>query len=692
MPSFWSIAVNAPMREPLTYSSNEDLPPLRRGQSVIVPLGTRKANGVVLGPAKPPSEELLEKIKNIISVHDERPDLPEAYVAWLEWIASYYIYSPGSVFESVFPALNKSTSKNKTRKTSVIPNVERTNFLDLMPEQKIVFEKISSQKNFSTHLLFGVTGSGKTEVYLRLLQDCIAQGHAGLVLVPEISLTPQLIHRFVGRFGDQVAVLHSQLTDRERTNQWWDFVNKKKNILIGARSALFCPRDDLKLIVVDEEHEASFKQDEKLKYNARDCAIVLAKNLNCSVVLGSATPSLESWKNAIDGKFFLHKMQQRVSDRPLPTIEILDLRKEKEESDTLKKAPSQSATSVFKTSKAELPFWLTQKLYEKIYLSLEAKSQVALFLNRRGMAQLVICPSCGHTRECPNCDINLTLHAHHHLVCHYCDYHENFKTKCPDCLEGELQSIGLGTELVENDLRRLFPEARLARADRDEITNRLELEELITNMENHEIDILIGTQMIAKGLDFKNLNLVGLLLADVGFNFPDFRATERSYQLITQMSGRAGRHVGPDEAPGQVIVQTFNPEHPALDFAKNKTFEEFAAFELNLRNMLKYPPVGRLICFRIMADSLQAAQEASRLLSRRAEALKEKFSIYSEVEILGPTEAPIAKLRGQFRYQILLKGLQHNVINQMARQILGQEDWLPKKSKVVVDVDPLALL
>lgn len=682
MSQYWSVAVNAPLKETLTYEAHTPDFSYQRGQSVIVPLGMRKAQGVIVGPALAPNENLKDKIKSITQVNEARPIIPEPYMSWLEWMAHYYIYGLGAVFENVFPPLDKATNKNKTRKASVIPVVERTEFLTLTTEQEHVFNNISQEKKFSTHLLFGVTGSGKTEVYLRLLQECLREGKAGVVLVPEISLTPQLIHRFVGRFGDQVAVLHSQLTDRERTNQWWDFVEKKKSILVGARSALFCPRDDLGLIIVDEEHEASFKQDEKLKYNARDCAIMLAKNLNCPVVLGSATPSLESWKNALDKKFHLHKMSHRVSDRPLPQIEILDLRKEKE----LK------SEEVPHKTKIPLPFWLSKNLHEKIKLALETKSQVALFLNRRGMAQLILCPSCGHTRQCPNCDINLTLHGHHHLICHYCDYHENFKTKCPDCTEGELENIGLGTELVEHDLQRLFPEARLARADRDEITNRLDLEDLITRMENHEIDILIGTQMIAKGLDFKNLKLVGLLLADVGFNLPDFRATEKSYQLITQMSGRAGRHVATGEAPGQVVVQTFNPDFPALDFAQNKTFESFAEHELRMREVLKYPPHGRLVCFRVLGDTLQSAQQTSRLLARRAEALKEKFSAYQEVEILGPTEAPIAKLRGQFRYQILLKGQSHNVMNQLTRQILGQEDWIPKKTKVIVDVDPLALL
>ena len=306
---------------------------------------------------------------------------------------------------------------------------------------------------------------------MQLFEKCIRENKKGLFLVPEISLTPQLVNRFVERFGDQVAVLHSQLTDRERTNQWWEIIEGEKKILIGARSALFCPVQNLGLVVVDEEHESSFKQDEKLKYHGRDCAVMLGKFSNCPVILGSATPSLESWKNAQEKKYVLHSLLSRVADRPLPEIEIIDLRAEKEN----QKRPQ------------NLPFWLSECLYKKMLLALENKEQVALLLNRRGMANMVFCQSCGYSAECPNCDISLTLHAKSHLVCHYCDYHQNFTIKCPQCSGGELTALGLGTELIEADLKKLFPDLEIARADRDEIQSRLDMENLIADMENEKI-------------------------------------------------------------------------------------------------------------------------------------------------------------------------------------------------------------
>jgi primosomal protein N' (replication factor Y) len=457
-------------------------------------------------------------------------------------------------------------------------------------EQHASFESISKFKTFSSHLVFGVTGSGKTEIYLRLLEKVLEEGKTGIVLVPEISLTPQLIQRFSRRFGDKIAALHSQLTDRERTTQWWDIIEGRKRILVGARSALFCPIQNLGLIIVDEEHEPSYKQDEKLKYNGRDAAVMLAKQADCPIVLGSATPSLETWKNAVEKKYHLHTLKNRVANRSLPDMLVVDLREEK---------ASEEAQKLKEEKYSHLPFWMSPLLFEKMRSTLDDGYQAALFLNRRGVAQMVLCPACGHTRECPNCDINLTLHHHTHLVCHYCDYHESLKNKCPDCSEGHLEAMGLGTELLENDLAKLFPDKKIARADRDEIQTRTDLEDLILGMEEGTIDILVGTQMIAKGLDFPKLKLVGLVLADVGFNLPDFRATERSFQLITQMSGRSGRHVKPGESPGTVVIQTYNPEHESLVFAQKHDFEGFAQQELNNRSALSYPPVGKLLGFRL---------------------------------------------------------------------------------------------
>lgn len=665
----FKIAVEAPLPEALTYKSEQSL---ARGQTVYVPLGRgqRRTRGLVLGSAEP-----VENEKSVESIEAEFPTLPEPYIKWLEWVADYYIYPIGLTTQLAFPPLRKPIKERKSSRAPVVPQLDRDILPNLTPEQKKTFEDISAAQGFNTHLLFGVTGSGKTEVYLRLLEKVLEKGQTGLVLVPEISLTPQLVQRFARRFGDRIAALHSQLTDRERTNQWWDIVEGRKDILIGARSALFCPMKNLGLIIVDEEHEPSFKQEEKLKYHGRDAAVMLGKIIDCPVVLGSATPSLETWNNVLEKRYRLHTLANRVGDRALPNIEVVDLREDE------------------KDRPKDLPGWMSLTLYKKIIETLENKKQIALFLNRRGLSPLVICPDCAYTMSCPNCDINLTLHGNSHLVCHYCDYHENLKAQCPDCHEGEMSPLGLGTELLESDLKKLFPEAKVARADRDEIQNRADLEELIQKMEAGEIDILVGTQMIAKGLDFPNLHLVGLVLADIGFNLPDFRSTERSFQLITQMSGRSGRHIEKNQGAGSVFVQAYNTEHLSIEFAKKHDFLGFAEKELEHRKTFNYPPAGKLVSFRVQGLHLSAVKTTARRLAERATKLKEHFPTqYQSLEILGPVESAIPKLRNQFRYQVLFKGPQAKLLNVFTRQTLGNQDWLETGTRIVVDVDPITML
>jgi primosomal protein N' (replication factor Y) len=658
--NIWSIAVDAPLKGALCYLSPKNLQ-IRRGMYVEVPLGKRKAMGLVLRPGNP--VEGIE-LKEIESIKTDLIELPEHFITWLEWLSSYYIHPIGSVTSLVFPPLKKAEKERKSKKAPVVPILDKTTPPQLTVEQKQVFEKIKEFSAYFCHLIFGVTGSGKTEVYLRLLEEVLSKGKAGLVLVPEISLTPQLINRFSSRFGDQIAVIHSQLTDREKTNQWWDVVEGRKKILIGARSALFCPISNLGLIIVDEEHEPSYKQDEKLKYHGRDSAIMLAQKANCPIVLGSATPSLETWKNAQEGKYHLHEMKNRVENRSLPEIKILNLR-----------------------GLSEKGLWLHPELHEAIAHTLQKKEQVALFLNRRGVANMLACPACGFVFECPNCDISLTLHGKNHLVCHYCDYHQPSKDICPSCKEGEMTSYGIGTEQVEAEMKKLFPDAVVARADRDEVQNRTDLEDLIYKVEKKEIDILIGTQMIAKGLDFPELTLVGLVLADIGFNIPDFRSSERSFQLITQVSGRSGRH-----KLGQVFIQTLNPDHVSLQFALHADYAGFATQELASRMQLNYPPFGRLACFRIQGIHLSKVQTVARELAKRAEKLKNLNTNYTDLEVLGPAEASISKLRGQFRYQLLIKGISHKTINSFIQQLLGDEEWVLPAVRISVDVDPLHLL
>ncbi len=663
----WRVAVEAPIREPLTYSS--DLP-LERGQWVEVPLGKRSALGLVIDSTdRSPGESL----KSIRSLHNELPRLHESFVKWLERISNYYHYPLGLVAESSRPPLDKKKSNRKTQKPPVVKEVERDTPPELTAEQTRTIDDIPVTDRFQVHLVHGVTGSGKTEIYLRLLEKSLSQGKSAIVLVPEISLTPQLIHRFAQRFGDRVAAFHSQMTPREKTEHWWDIVEGRKQILIGARSALFCPQKSLGLIIVDEEHEPSYKQDDKLKYHARDAAIMLAHLQGCPVILGSATPSLESWQNAQIGKYKLHQLKKRVHSGDLPRVEIVDLRQQEKAGEIL-------------------PEWLSPRLHGRMTEVIEQGYQAALFLNRRGMANVVMCGSCGHSAQCPNCDINLTLHSRSHLICHYCDYHENYKTSCPSCAKGELRALGLGTEKLESDLMELFPGKKIIRADRDEIQNRQDLESFVSTMEKGEVDILVGTQMIAKGLDFPKLKLVGLVLADIGFNLPDFRATERNFQLIVQMSGRPGRHLHTENDRGEVIIQTFNPDHESLAFAGRHDYEGFAKQELEHRRLLNYPPVGRLISLRIQSSDQRKAYALASLTGARAAALKNQFPLYEGLEILGPAEAPLSKLKGQYRFHILLKGVHGPTLHDFMRKLMGDEKWVPARCRIVVDIDPLHLL
>ncbi|MCB0414430.1 MAG: primosomal protein N', partial [Bdellovibrionales bacterium] len=605
---------------------------------------------------------------------EERPLLPPKFLEWLIWLSDYYMYPIGKVIDSCFPSLPKKGRKKDF--SNLIPQLDSVDQpLELTNEQSTAFKTIKASKGFSSHLLFGVTGSGKTEVYLQSLKDIVEQDQQALILVPEISLTPQLIHRFECRFPGKVATIHSALTPREKTNQWYQCAEGSKNILIGARSALFCPMPNLQIIVIDEEHETSYKQDDHLRYHARDAAIMLAKKLNIPIVLGSATPSLETWQNALSGKYQLHELKNRVANRKMPSTYVVDLRTHKDQNQLENKS-------------SETPFWMSDLLKEKISATLEKNQQVALFLNRRGLAQTVFCESCGYHNTCPNCEISLTLHNSNHLVCHYCDYDIVYKEKCPECHEPSLIPLGMGTEKIEEDIKKIFPQAKIARADRDEIQSRDELVELIRSVESKETDILIGTQMIAKGLDFPHLTLVGLVLADISFNIPDFRSTERSFQLLTQVSGRSGRHLDDDAS---VVIQTYNPDHPSILYAKNVDYRGFAEEELKLREELLYPPYGRLISLKITSIDKQKASKCASILNSRCEVLQNKSS-YKNIQVLGPAESPIFRLRNKYRYHMLLKGPRTAPLKAFVSQLLADKKWIPAGTKVQIDVDPINML
>lgn len=665
---YLKIAVNAPMDVPLTYMQHPDGHSVCVGQSVKAPLGARKVNGVVVGHT---SDAGSFKLKPIAEVQDQRHLIPEDYLKWSSWIAKYYVHPIGRVMELMFPPLLKKTGTLRKKNKAVPEDLEQSYSPKLTDEQAQCIDAIKAQKGFSVNLLHGVTGSGKTEVYLNLIAEQVAAGKSSLVLVPEISLTPQLLHRFAARFPGEVAVIHSHLTSREKTNQWWSVYDGDKKILIGARSALFCPIKNLGLIVIDEEHEPSFKQEEQLKYHARDIAIMLGRFKNIPLVLGSATPSLETWNNCLERKFNYFEMKSRVADRKMPQIDVIDMSDERE------------------NKERSLPFWISDRLHQGIAARLLKKEQSVLFLNRRGVAQTAICSSCGYVHECPNCAITLTLHAKKHLVCHYCDYAIAFSEKCPKCNELEVSSLGIGTELVESDLQKLFPDAVIARADRDEITRREEMELLIDRMESGEIDILVGTQMIAKGLDFEAVTLVGLVMADVGFNIPNFRSSERSYHLITQVCGRSGRH---RDDGGEVIIQTYNPEHTSITHTVSGQLNEFYHEQLGHRKELFYPPYARLTAFRIQGLDLSKVIKTADILRLRAEELRLKYSAYEGIRVLGPAPAPLSKIKNKYRYQLLLKGPKADLMNKFIRQIMSDKSWIASRVKVIIDIDPMNMI
>ncbi len=651
---FYDVAVEAPLFKTFTYSSELPVSP---GQRVSVSFGKRSADGIVLKELSAPED--TTKIKSISSVHEDYPLQSTARLKWLRWISEYYVHPMGLVLQLCYPSLKKGG--RPTKKAAIKMSEKLSQSVQLTEEQQKASDSILNLPEFHAHLLYGITGSGKTEVYLDVLEKKIEEGKKGLVLVPEISLTPQLIRRFSERFGDQIAVLHSQLTDREKTNQWWSIVEGDKKILIGARSALFCPIPNLGVIVVDEEHEASFKQEEKLKYHARDCAIMLAKELGIPICLGSATPSLESWKNASEGKYHLHRLTKRVTTENVANIHVIDMRENKKDEDS------------------ELPSWMSDYLYQKINETLMEKKQVALFLNRRGLSQIVMCRGCGHTYMCPNCDISLSLHAKTHLTCHYCAFHEDLGDYCKICKVGETKPVGIGTEKVETDIQTLFPNTRTLRMDRDEVNDRITLEDSIRKIENSEIDIIIGTQMIAKGLDFKNLTLVGILLADIGFNIPDFRTGERSFQLLTQVSGRAGRH-----SQGDVVIQTYNPTFSSLVFAQNKNYEAFAEYELTHRKELFYPPYGKLMSVRIQSLNYTKLKDYIALLEKAVS----QYALGSSFQVLGPAPSPIFKIKNKYRYGMLVKAASSKQIREFYLRI--QEKLPPPHGvQVLPDIDPL---
>src|ERR1044072_5427653 len=544
--------------------------------------------------------------------------------------------------------------------------------LVLNAEQSVAHQKIiaavTTSGNAKPLLLHGVTGSGKTEIYLQAIRATLDRGRTSIVLVPEISLTPQTVERFKSRFAEiheAVAVLHSHLSHGERHDEWHKIHSGRARIVIGARSAIFAPLKSLGLIIVDEEHETTYKQEEAPRYHARDVAVARAKMEKCAVVLGSATPSLESYYNATAGKYDLATLMQRVDDQQMPLIRIVDLRQERR--------------------KEKIAPILSEKLSQAIADRLEKREQTILFLNRRGFSTSLLCGDCGEARDCPNCSVALTFHrqpASGRLSCHLCGHTAAVPKKCPNCGKDALIYAGFGTEKVEATVSQFFPKANVRRMDADSMTRKDSYRETLLNFRAGKTDILVGTQMIAKGLHFPNVTLVGIINADLPLQFPDFSAGERTFQLLTQVAGRAGR----GETSGEVFVQTYTPFSPSIQFARHHDFAGYFQQELEFRERCDFPPFKHAILITVRSAHEGRAKLSAETLKRRlSEALPEEFMLGDA------TPAPLEKLQGQFRFHILVRG---EAIMRLSRLVRETVDKLPfpEDVTVTVDVDPYQLL
>lgn len=738
-----NVAIPLPLAGPFTYRVADAFADrLQFGRRVLVPFRDKVRTGFIVGFAA--TDGFPSEIKDVIDIPEEEPYLSEGLWQFVQWLANYYLLPTGLVLKSALPPgsvrrskpwaivtpegmgwskslagedecrthrrfyksgailLNELSAKIGERRLReavdqgwirVEERIARPRItllkkklpellnpigmsgsrnghsLQLTSHQKTATDRLLEaigDGGFKPFLLFGVTGSGKTEVYLRAIEATLARGKRVLVLVPEIALTPQLAARFLSRLGGGVALFHSSLTPAQRLDEWRRIRGGKVNVVIAARSGIFLPMDDLGLIIVDEEHDPSYKQEDSCPYNAKDMALARGKLLGCCVVLGSATPSFETFLNSHRGRIERIDMPDRHHAGPLPHVELVDL----------KLCGGNQKTKAFVTS----------PLMEAIRQALDEKEQVVLFLNRRGFDTYSQCRSCGYVFSCPNCDISLTHHkANRELRCHICGYSRAAPPLCPKCSQSKIFFGGIGTQKVEEELMKIFPDARIERLDRDSTRRRDELVGILDRFTKKEIDILTGTQMIAKGHDFPGISLVGVLCGDMSLHFPDFRAAERTFQMLTQVAGRTGR----ETSSGRVILQTFDPNHEAIKFAASHAYEEFFEYESALRRELGYPPFGHLILVRIEGNVEKKVEARAIKIGRAARLLKGGSR---DVMILGPAPSPRRKAEGRFRWQLLFKGDNREPVRNLVKGLMNQGQLKASGIKIIVDVDPIDLM
>ena len=650
-----------PIRGTFHYQLPKGMAPAP-GCRVRVPFHRRQLVGMVVGLTRDPQPF---KTKPIDGVLDSEPVLTPDLLEAARGLARRTQAAWGEVLFSALPGYLRRGKPADTAPRSRIPESEeqpdRTTPLTLTAAQQRAFETIREAIRAERHqvfLLHGVTGSGKTEVYLQAIQEVFAAGKDSILLVPEISLTPQTIERFRGRFGHEaVAVLHSRMLESHRLMHWQRIRSGQARVVIGARSAVFAPVRRLGLIVVDEEHEPSYKQADAPRYHARQAAILRAGQAGAPVLLGSATPALESYNDALRGRAILLELPERIDRIPMPEVTIVDMRRQ--------------------TGRRRL---FSERLTEAIKQTLKKGEQGILFLNRRGFATVIQCGRCGQTAVCPACDHALTYHSgRQKLVCHPCHRLEPVPTLCPKCRGDYVRFRGMGTERVESELIRLFPGARISRMDTDATQARASHDRILKAFGRHEIDLLVGTQMIAKGLDFPRVTLVGVINADTALNLPDFRSAERTFQLLTQVGGRAGRA----QLPGQVVIQTHTPHHPAILAAQAHDFKTFYLKEIVVRKEVGLPPFTALVHWTVKSLSATKAEAQAQTL---AEQLRETMP--ETVRLLGPAPAPIPRLRRQSLWQIALTAPKPEILEAFLSGFL--EKHRPTKGvRWIVDVDPL---
>ena len=543
--------------------------------------------------------------------------------------------------------------------------IEKTKNLKLTDEQKNAYDKVVLDmitNSYEQFLLYGVTGSGKTEVYLQLIDKALKQEKTAIVLVPEISLTPQMIDRFIARFNkDEIAVLHSKLSIGERYDEWNKIKEGKAKIIIGARSAIFAPTENIGIIIIDEEHDSSYKSEAIPKYDAKEIAKRIAKENNCPLVLGSATPDLITYYKAQQGKVTLLELSKRANNSKLPEVEIVDLKMELANGNRS---------------------MLSTKLYGEIEQNLKQHRQTILFLNRRGFSTFIMCRECGYTVKCKNCNISMTYHkTENKLKCHYCGYEENVVTVCPECHSTKIRYFGTGTQKLEQEINKLFPEASTIRMDIDTVTKKNSHEEILNKFKNENIDILIGTQMVVKGHHFPNVTLVGVIAADSSLNIDDYRANERTFQILTQVAGRAGR----EQLDGKVIIQTYNPDNFSIICAQKQDYKMFYNTEIALREQLKYPPFCDIILIGFNSLNEKEIIEASTRVYNYLKARLGKQEFY----VLKPMPSPIDKIQNRFRWRIIIKGNMTESANSVINTCLKKfYDSNYKNTRISVDVNP----